>query len=139
MSYRPRSQADDEEAFEAELRSFVDRDLQRGFTTHGPHRDDFRLEAAGLDLRRFGSQGQQRLALLALLLAEREALAEKRAEPPVMLLDDVLSELDLERRRLLLEALRAGGQALMTTADPDAAWAAGGEVTSVRVSEGAIG
>ena len=75
------------------------------------------LRRAGRDLRAFGSRGQQRLGLLALLLAEREALAEARGAPPLMLLDDVMSELDSDRRRLLVEVLRAGGQSLITTTD----------------------
>ena len=69
-------------------------------------------------LRRFGSQGQQRAALLALLFAQREALLEVRGEQPVMLLDDVMSELDPERRRLLVARLRRRGQALITATEP---------------------
>jgi recombinational DNA repair ATPase RecF len=60
----------------------------------------------GRELRAFGSQGEQRLALLALLLAERDALAAERSRPPLMLLDDVMSELDLARRELLASELR---------------------------------
>ena len=70
-------------------------------------------------LRAYGSQGQQRAALLALLFAERALLAERRARPPLMLLDDVMSELDAERRELLADLLRAGGQAVVTTTEPD--------------------
>ena len=93
-------------------------DLQRGFTTHGPHRDDIAILHSGRELRTYGSQGQQRLGLLALLLAEREALARLRSAPPLMLLDDVMSELDGERRSALVELLRSsGGQSLITTTD----------------------
>ena len=70
-------------------------------------------------LRAYGSQGQQRAALLALLFAERALLAERRARPPLMLLDDVMSELDAERRELLADLLRAGGQSVITTTEPD--------------------
>ncbi len=72
----------------------------------------------GRDLRAYGSQGQQRLALLALLLAEREAIAAVRAATPVMLLDDVMSELDRTRRQALVELLCArGAQSVITTTD----------------------
>ena len=78
-------------------------DLERGFTAHGPHRDELQLLLGGATLRAYGSQGQQRAALLALLFAERALLAERRARPPLMLLDDVMSELDAERRELLAD------------------------------------
>ena len=72
----------------------------------------------GRELRAYGSQGQQRLALLALLLAEREAIARRRQAPPVMLLDDVMSELDHSRRRALVDLLRAAaGQSVITATD----------------------
>jgi DNA replication and repair protein RecF len=118
LSYRPRSAATAVEELEHELHENLPADLQRGFTTHGPHRDDFSLELEQRPLRRFGSQGQQRLALLALLLAERYVLAASHGGTPVLLLDDVLSELDADRRERLLGLLGEGGQALLTTADP---------------------
>ena len=125
FAYRPRSRADDPEQFIAELRDRLSSDLERGFTGHGPHRDELMLLRDGRELRAFGSQGQQRLALLALLLAEREAIAASRAITPLMLLDDVMSELDHERRQALVEHLRHGdGQSVLTTTDlghvPDA-------------------
>jgi DNA replication and repair protein RecF len=102
----------------AELAERVPSDLDRGFTGHGPHRDDIVLLRDGRDLRAFGSQGQQRLALLALLLAEREAIAQLRGATPLMLLDDVMSELDHDRRDALVELLRSGsGQSVVTTTD----------------------
>ena len=73
----------------------------------------------GLPLRAFGSQGQQRTALLALLFAERDLLARLRDREPLMLLDDVMSELDSARRELLAELLRGRGQALVTATDPE--------------------
>ena len=97
-----------------------DRDIQAAQTLTGPHRDDVWIGAGDHDLRRLGSQGEQRTAVLALLLACRDHLAA-RAALPIMLLDDVLSELDPQRRRLLLEALAGQGQAWVTSADPDAA------------------
>ena len=120
IAYRPRSRSLDESGFVAELRERLESDLQRGFTTHGPHRDDLAILHAGRELRTYGSQGQQRLGLLALLLAEREALARLRSAPPLMLLDDVMSELDGERRLALVDLLRSsGGQSLITTTDVD--------------------
>jgi DNA replication and repair protein RecF len=96
------------------------RDIQAAQTLSGPHRDDVWIGAGDHDLRRLGSQGEQRTAVLALLLACRDHLAARSAMP-IMLLDDVLSELDPGRRRLLLEALAGQGQAWVTSADPDAA------------------
>ena len=96
----------------------TDSDLERGFTGHGPHRDELSTLREGRELRTYGSQGQQRLALLALLLAERETIAAARTAPPVMLLDDVMSELDSTRREALVALLRAGeGQSVITTTD----------------------
>jgi DNA replication and repair protein RecF len=118
LAYRPRSRATEPERLQAELAERVDSDLDRGFTGHGPHRDDVATVREGRELRAYGSQGQQRLALLALLLAERAALAQRRQGPPVMLLDDVMSELDGGRRRALVDLLRSGGgQAVITATD----------------------
>jgi len=117
VAYRPRSRAADTEALAAELAERHAHDLERGFSGHGPHRDDLALTHEGRELRAYGSQGQQRLALLALLLAEREAIAATRDAPPVMLLDDVMSELDGDRRARLVGLLRRGGQSVITTTD----------------------
>jgi len=122
LAYRPRATAHDAPGLAAELRERRDRDLERRFTAHGPHRDDLRLSRDGRDLRTFGSQGQQRLAVLALLLAEREAIGAVRGTPPVMLLDDAMSELDAGRRERLVARLRGGeearpGQSVITTTD----------------------
>jgi DNA replication and repair protein RecF len=118
VSYRPRSKAAEADQLAAELGERSELDLERGFTGHGPHRDDVVTEHDGHDLRAYGSQGQQRLALLALLLAEREAIAAHRPTAPMMLLDDVMSELDRDRRQALVELLRASpGQSVITTTD----------------------
>jgi DNA replication and repair protein RecF len=117
LSYRPRSPAENAEELAAELAERRAADLERGFTAHGPHRDDLRLVHGGEALRAYGSQGQQRAALLALLFAERDLLADERARPPLMLLDDVMSELDAERRGLLSELLRGGGQGVVTATE----------------------
>jgi DNA replication and repair protein RecF len=101
----------------AALEQRLDRDLDRGVTGLGPHLDDIVLAAATRDLRSFGSQGEQRLAMLALLLAEAELITARRGVPPLLLLDDVLSELDPERRRILAARVAAAGQAMITATD----------------------
>jgi DNA replication and repair protein RecF len=120
LRYRPRSKATTPDELAAELRERIDGDIERGFSGHGPHRDDLVATREGRELHAYGSQGQQRLALLALLLAERDALAIHRQNPPLLLLDDVLSELDRQRRRALIDLLRAGdGQSVITATDLD--------------------
>jgi DNA replication and repair protein RecF len=139
LRYRPRSRATEPAELVAELAERVDSDLERGFTGHGPHRDDISFTAQGRELRAYGSQGQQRLALLALLLAEREAIAASRDLTPLMLLDDVMSELDRDRREALVEVLRAGGQAVITTTDVEhVPGFAELDVTSLVVADGSI-
>ena len=139
LEYRPRTRACDEDALLAELQDRLDSDLERGFSGHGPHRDELALLRDGRELRLYGSQGEQRLALLALLLAERTMLARERGRTPLMLLDDVMSELDAERRELLARELAGGGQSVIATTDlahvPGASEAV---VTRLRVSPGAI-
>ncbi len=117
LAYRPRSRAESEDALAAELAERTDGDVERGFTGHGPHRDDLALRRDGRELRSYGSRGQVRLGLLALLLAEREELAAERGAPPLMLLDDVMSELDASRRGRLVEVLRASGQSVVTATE----------------------
>jgi DNA replication and repair protein RecF len=99
------------------LEAALPRDLERGATSLGPHLDDVVLAAGGRDLRSFGSQGEQRLALLALLLAEAETIVDRTGVPPLLLLDDVLSELDPGRRQILAARVRGAGQALVTATD----------------------
>jgi DNA replication and repair protein RecF len=139
LEYRPRSRAPDDDAFGEELRERLPGDLERGFSTHGPHRDELAFKRDGRELRAYGSQGEQRLALLALLLAERSTLADQRLHPPLMLLDDVMSELDAARRELLAGELAGGGQSVIATTDlahvPGATAAA---VTRLRISPGAV-
>jgi DNA replication and repair protein RecF len=109
-----------EEALAAMLEERRPREVQAAQTLSGPHRDDVWIGSGAADLRKEGSQGEQRTAALALLLAARDHL-RRRGARPILLLDDVLSELDPVRRRLLLEAVRDGGQTLVTSADPTAA------------------
>ena len=139
LEYRPRSRAGAEEEFVAELRERLPGDLERGFTGHGPHRDELAILRDGRELRVYGSQGEQRLALLALLLAERAVLADERGRTPLMLLDDVMSELDGERRHLLARELSDGGQSVIATTDlAHVPGAMDASVTRLRVSPGVI-
>jgi DNA replication and repair protein RecF len=94
-------------------------DLRRGSTSVGPHRDDILFRLAGRDARGFASQGQQRTAVVSVKLAEAELVARMTGERPVLLLDDVLSELDGERRRALLESLGEPGQVVITSVEAE--------------------
>jgi DNA replication and repair protein RecF len=105
---------DGEPVVPEELEARLERDLERGTTGLGPHLHDVLIGAAGRDLRSFGSQGEQRIAVLGLVLAEAETLAE-RGSPPLVLLDDVLSELDEDRRRSLGEIIGSVAQTIVTT------------------------
>jgi DNA replication and repair protein RecF len=103
-----------------ELEGRLERDLERGFTGAGPHLEDVAVLSGERDLRTFGSQGEQRIAVLALLLAEAELLVERGPSPPLLLLDDVLSELDPERRTALAMRIGSSGQALVTATSASA-------------------
>jgi DNA replication and repair protein RecF len=110
----------DEAAYREALLQRRSREVQSGLSALGPHRDDVeifeRLHGGGRrDLRLYGSQGEQRAAVLALLLAEREVATARTGEQGTLLLDDVMSELDDDRRRLLVAALAGTGQAIVTT------------------------
>ena len=98
----------------AQLDARFDRDLERGTTGLGPHLDDMPITAEDRDLRMFGSQGEQRIAVLSLLLAEAEVLRDRRGVLPLILLDDVLSELDGSRRAHLARQLSEFGQTVVT-------------------------
>jgi DNA replication and repair protein RecF len=139
LRYKPRSRAADAAELAAELAERTSSDLERGFTGHGPHRDDLALLREGRELRAYGSQGEQRLALLALLLAERETLSATRGAVPLMILDDVMSELDPDRRGLLASLLRETGQSVITTTDlAHVPGAAGTGVARLAVARGAV-
>ena len=102
-----------------ELERLRSEELGRGVTLTGPQRDDLTLTVNGLDLREYGSRGQNRTAMLSLKLAEVEWLAQRTGERPVLLLDEVLAELDPQRRADLLERLAAAPQALLSAADAE--------------------
>jgi DNA replication and repair protein RecF len=101
----------------AALDERLERDLDRGITGLGPHLDDIVISSGTRELRSYGSQGEQRLAVLALLLAEAELIVDRGGVAPLLLLDDVLSELDPDRRRILASRVARVGQALITATD----------------------
>jgi DNA replication and repair protein RecF len=101
------------------LRDRLARDLERGATCIGPHLDEIVLRSGARDLRLYGSQGEQRIAVLSLLLAEAELLHERRAVAPLVLLDDVLSELDGSRRAALSTRLAELEQVVVTATGPE--------------------
>jgi DNA replication and repair protein RecF len=118
LAYAPRAAGSAEE-IRVGLEQHREQDVRMGRSSWGPHLDEFKMAAVDRSLRRYGSQGQQRAALLALLFAEREVLLNARQVTPLLLLDDVMSELDPGRRERLVRRLGDGGQALITAADEE--------------------
>jgi len=102
------------EVFNKKLEEALDTDLARKSTTVGPHRDDIAISFDGRDIRSFGSQGQQRIAAISLKLCEIQVLRDKLSTDPVLLLDDVLSELDIQRRKKLVGIIRGRFQTFVT-------------------------
>ena len=94
-------------------------DIRRGSTSVGPHRDDLSIAIDGADARSYGSQGQQRTAVVSLKLAEADLMAGRSGERPLVLLDDVLSELDAQRRAALLNGVARQGQVIVTAVDAE--------------------
>jgi DNA replication and repair protein RecF len=120
ITYAPNvnvADADPRAAIAAALAANVDAELRRKTTLVGPHRDDVRLTIDGRALDAFGSQGQQRTAVLALKVAEYETMRSRAGDAPILLLDDVLSELDAERAGGFLAAVGTFEQAFLTTTD----------------------
>ena len=117
LIYEPCVEGEDRDtlraALSAKLEESHQKDYELGYTSVGIHREDFNITSKGIDLRKFGSQGQQRTAALVIKLAEIEYYYKESGEKPVLLLDYVLSELDERRRTALLEAT-AGTQTLIT-------------------------
>ena len=113
------------------LEARLDRDVERGSTGLGPHLDEIGIASDDRDLRNFGSQGEQRLAVLSLLLAEADLIAEHRAVPPLLLLDDVLSELDPGRREILAARVAGRGQTVITSTSRQALPAEPSQVVEV--------
>ena len=95
----------DEESYAEKLKKNHERDIKSKVTSVGPHRDDFSFETGGIDIRKYGSQGQQRTAALSLKLSEIEIVKNITKDTPILLLDDVLSELDSKRQKFLLDSI----------------------------------
>jgi len=117
LQYAPDvTEGDDAETLRRAFHQSRKNDLRRGTTTVGAHRDDVMLRLGDMDVRSFGSQGQQRTAALCMRLAELELIKEELGEYPVLMLDDVMSELDPSRRRQLIRYL-GGVQTIITCTD----------------------
>ena len=102
VKYEPNVTAD---AFHSKLKKVIDRDIQMKMTSVGPQRDDIMFMVGDIDIRKFGSQGQQRTSALSLKLAEIELVRSTIKDEPILLLDDVLSELDRNRQTYLLDSI----------------------------------
>ena len=131
--------ADIRAEFARRLPQIRKQEILQGACLAGPHRDDFRFIVNGWDLQTYGSRGQQRTAALSLKLAETRLMQRATGEHPVLLLDDVLSELDAPRRQYLLQAVKGAQQAVITTTDfhlfPDSFLSG---VAQLQVTEGRI-
>lgn len=150
MQYRSAIRLDDglqrdevADAFRAELDRLAPRERERGVTLTGPHRDDLGFiredETDGVDLRDFGSGGQQRTAAIALRLVEAETIRESRGCAPLTLLDDVFAELDLDRSRRVLGLFEAlPGQVILTAPKPSDVEVRRGELPHWRIADGRI-
>ena len=119
VAYRASALGMDAAGFRAALLGRRDRDIQRGASGLGPHRDDLEARLDGRPLAHVGSRGQLRLAALALKLGQHAVAHDRRGEMAVLLLDDIAAELDPDHRRLLIDQLPTDAQVLITTADAD--------------------
>ncbi len=119
ISYKPKVEGGKEEILKA-LEDALESDMRRGFTSAGPHGDDFQIDLGDLPARKFASQGQQRMLALAIKIAETKVLARATDRIPILLLDDISSELDRERNRELFSFLAGvSGQVFITTTHLD--------------------
>ena len=106
------------EEFKEKLDSNIEREIEQGFTMYGPHRDDIEILTEGKDIKTYGSQGQHRSAVLALKLAQADMVFDDMGEYPVLLLDDIMSELDSVRRAYLVGKIK-NKQVIITCTDAD--------------------
>lgn len=130
------SEAELEKRLFDELSNNYDRDIRLGYTASGPHRDDIDIEINGVDAKNFASQGQTRTAALSIKLAEVEIFKELSGEYPVLILDDVMSELDLPRRKKLIERT-SGLQTILTCTHAERVLY-GKEANKIRIENGAV-
>jgi DNA replication and repair protein RecF len=131
-----------QEAFLEKIQMRTVAELRQGTTLVGPHRDEVELIIDRTPARQYGSQGQQRTLVLALKLAELQLIEEVVGEPPLLLLDDVLAELDPSRQNQLLEAIQDRFQTLITTTHLgsfDSQWLNSSQILSVNVGEISVG
>lgn len=119
LRYEPTADGSSPQALLDSIRAARSADMAAGFTTVGPHRDELAVEIDGNAVRRYGSQGQKRSAVLSMKLAEAALIEDVMGEKPVILLDDVMSELDATRQDFLLHHM-AGEQVFITCCDPEA-------------------
>lgn len=119
-----------------EMSGSYERDIRLGYTTVGPHRDDLKITIDGADARGYASQGQTRTAALSLKLAETKIFEKLTGEPPVLILDDVMSELDLSRRKKLVGRTR-GLQCILTCTHAERVLY-GKESTRIKIQRGKI-
>lgn len=108
-----------EDYFTKKLDEMKNTEILKGITLLGPHRDDLEIRIGDIDLKAFGSQGQQRTAALSMKLSEVEFMKNETGEYPILLLDDVMSELDAHRRKFLLEVVREKVQTFVTSTEID--------------------
>lgn len=130
------SEAELEKRLFDELSNNYDRDIRIGYTASGPHRDDLDIEINGVDAKNFASQGQTRTAALSIKLAEVEIFKQLSGEYPVLILDDVMSELDLPRRKKLIERT-AGLQTILTCTHAERVLY-GKEANKIKIENGAV-
>ena len=140
VAYVRRDEAESEDDALSALAGSRHSDIGRGGTSIGPHRDDLLIEVGGRDARLFGSQGQQRTSVISLKLATMEHARDQLGGPPLLLLDDIFSDLDAHRRQLLVERVGAlQGQAVLTCTEAELAGKALlNEASVFRVLQGRI-
>lgn len=116
IKYKPAFSSKEE--FYQKLENSIEKEIEQGFTLYGPHRDDIDILTEGKDIKTYGSQGQHRSAVLSLKLAQADIVFEDLGEYPVLLLDDIMSELDSDRRSYLVEKIK-DKQVIITCTDAD--------------------
>ena len=124
-------------AVEQDLKTAFEKDIRLGFTSVGPHRDDIKFMLNDLDVRVYGSQGQQRTVALSLKLAETEMFKNRVKEYPILILDDVLSELDKKRQKKLVELVK-DIQTIFTTTSVDRSIFKGVEFNKIIIENGKV-
>jgi len=142
LNYQPAIEETDQgqtaEGFQRALAKVREKESRLGVTLVGPHRDDVLITVNGNSLRAYGSQGQQRTAAIALKLAAARQLEASRGEAPILLLDDVFAELDVDRTRSLFELLERFGQIFVATAKESDLAGCGGHLGTMFITDGAV-